>query len=97
MDEEKIYLNQTDLRFTAQTGVTLTGATGLLIKYIKPDGTTGQWVGTISGTQDIYYDFSDPSGLDQLDWWTLWGYAIAADGREVAGIAYKIRVWKQGQ
>jgi hypothetical protein len=59
-----------------QTGITLTGATDLLIKYRKPDGTTGAWVSTIVGGAVTYMHYETIKGdLDQNGVWQLQAYA----------------------
>ena len=92
-----IYLDQSNLKITAETGVTITGALTTLIKYIKPDGTKGEWVAEIEGTQNISFEFSEPSELNQSGWWFFWAYIVFADGRKAPGQSVKIRVYVEGQ
>ncbi len=93
----KIYLDQSNLKITAETGVTVTGALSQVIKFIKPDGSTGEWDATIDGTEDIFYEFSEPSELDQLGVWVFWAYVVFADGRNAPGEPEKIEVFEQGK
>jgi hypothetical protein len=59
-----------------RTGITLTGASDLLIKYRKPDGTTGAWVSTIVGGNPTYMHYETVAGdLDQNGVWQLQAYA----------------------
>lgn len=59
------------------TGITLTGATVLLIKYRKPDGETGAWTAAIVGGQPMYMHYVTQYGdLDQNGIWQLQAYAV---------------------
>lgn len=93
----KIYINQSSLKLTLQTGVTLTGASSLRIGYKKPDlvETIGYWDATISGTQDLFYEFTSME-LDIAGLWAFWAYVIFADGRNAPGEAVFVRVYEQG-
>jgi hypothetical protein len=71
------------------TGITLTGATTLLIKYRKPDGSTGAWTATIVGGAPTYMHYVTQAGdLDQNGIWQLQAYVIlggaVGDGRIVS-------------
>ena len=64
----KIYKGQGLLRFEFDTGNTdISGGTAV-IKYIKPGGTTGQWVGVIDGSV-IKYQLTDNTTLDESGDW----------------------------
>lgn len=96
MANGKIYLDQSNLKITAETGVTVTGAIAQVIKFIKPDNSTGEWDATISGTEDIFYEFSEPSELDQSGDWTFWAFVTFSDGRKAPGEPVTIRVYEEG-
>ena len=55
---------------TLDTGIDLTGWTQILIKYEKPDKTTGFWTPIISGTESMRFN-TDTSILDQRGTWKL--------------------------
>ena len=40
------------------TGSDISGESGFKIKYMKPDGTKGEWVATIDGTMSVKYTTS---------------------------------------
>ena len=71
----KVYKNQTALTLIATLGQDITGASSLLIKYIKPDFTTGSFVATSTDDTNgiIEYTISDEDDLDQVGIWTLPG------------------------
>lgn len=49
-----VFKNQGYLTITAETGLDLTSATNPRILYKNPNGTTGHFVATKSGTQLVY-------------------------------------------
>jgi hypothetical protein len=74
------------------TAVTLTGATTLLIKYRKPDGTTGAWVSTIVAGSPKYMEYeTGTDDLDQNGIWRLSAYAIIG-GSVLDGVIVSIEV-----
>ena len=92
----KIYVNQNSLRLTLQTGVDISEASNLLIKYIKPDkATTGNFSATISGTTDLYYDFAGTE-LDTPGEWTFYAFVIFSDARTAPGEPVYITVYNEG-
>ena len=92
----KIYVGQTALRIILDTGVTLTSVSVALIKYKKPDKTTGSWVATEDG-QTIYYDIDSASDLDQDGAWTMWAYITYADATVVPGEPVIVKVYAEGK
>jgi len=87
----KLYAGQTKLRIRLTVGQDITGAT-VLVKYRKPDGTEGSFVGV---PEDValgifYYDI-DVSGDDipTADYgeWMFWAYITYADGKVAPGEA----------
>ena len=91
----KIFKLQGALRLQLNTGVVLTTATDLKIKYTKPSGTSSSWTGTISGTMSIYKDMVGTE-LDESGEWTFWAYVTFSDGRKAAGEAVRIMVYDEG-
>ena len=59
-----------------------------LIKYTKPDGTTGSWDATVlSGSEadgKIYVDFTDDINFDAGGFWVLWPHVTLSDDSTVA-------------
>ncbi len=98
MSVPKIYLNQTALRIKLDTGADISGASALLIKYTKPDGTTsGSWVAIqfAAGSTIIYYDLST-AVIDVIGEWVVWAHVTFADGRVAAGDPFVFEVYMEG-
>ena len=62
------------VKISLDTNVDLTAATALLIKYKKPDATTGSWTPILDGTYGVQFN-TITSTLDQRGTWTLQAYA----------------------
>jgi hypothetical protein len=94
----KVYVNQTAFTVRLTTGENIAGATELLIKYIKPDGTTGSWVATENDATEgiIEYTMADADQLDQVGWWTFWAYVTFSDGSIGAGEPVKKYIHAEG-
>lgn len=97
----KIYKNQSNLKLTLQTGVTLTGALTTQIGYKKPDvdgvaSPVAYWTATIDGTEDLFYEFIDTE-LDVAGTWAFFAYVVFSDGRNSPGEAIFIKVFEQGE
>jgi hypothetical protein len=96
----KIYKNQSGLRLTLETGVNLTTALSLKIKYIKPDKTAGSWNATITGTTKVYYDFTNNVGVSELNQsglWIVYAFVTFSDNRTAPGEPVTIMVYEEGQ
>jgi len=93
----KIYIGQTALMLTATVGQDVTGAT-CLIKYKKPNFTTGSFAASIitAATGEIRYTVETVDDIDQAGRWTFWGYATFGDGTVAAGEPYEREVYTEG-
>ena len=69
-----------------------------LIKYKKPDLTTGQWTATIDTENDgeIYYDLLN-TALLTVGNWTFWTHITYTDGRIGIGDPKTINIREEGQ
>lgn len=95
---DHIYVGQEALELILDTNIDLSGASGLKIKYTKPDGTSGSWTGTLSGTTYIKKAFIDDADeLDQAGIWTFWTAATMADGRYIPGRPVQYYVDTEGE
>lgn len=92
-----IYVNQTALRLQLNTSIDLSDATSAVIKYIKPDGTTGSWTATISSAVQgiIVYDIQS-NDLSQEGDYTIWAYITFTSGKTAPGRAQHIYVYPEG-
>lgn len=98
----RIFVGQSALRFEADTGLDsgqLTGAQALLIKYSKPDGSTGSWTATEDSEEVgvIYYDVINTSELDQAGSWLMWAHVTFSDGRVAQGRVIRVRIYTEGE
>lgn len=76
----KHYIGEIGTDIILETGQTITTADVLQIKYQKPDGTTGAWTGTISGTTKVKYTLSN-GDIDQAGVWTFQAYVEVSGGK----------------
>ena len=68
-----------------------------VIKYIKPDGTTGSWNAIHSpSTKTISYATPLGSPLNQAGKWSVWSYATMNDGRHIPGEVFKFTIFEEG-
>jgi hypothetical protein len=93
----KIYKGQSSLRIRLTTGVDITSASELLIKYRKPGGTLGDWTATseddVAGI--IFYDLVIDD-LDETGNWIFWAHVIFSDSRTAPGQGVTVRVYEEG-
>jgi len=94
----KVYVGQTAAQITATVDQDVTGGT-CLIKYKKPDGTTGSFAATIitAATGVIRYVIASADDLDQAGKWKFWAYVTFTDGTVAAGEPYKRIIYNQGE
>jgi hypothetical protein len=93
----KIYVDQSNLRVTLDTGVSCLTALDMKIKYTDPDGTSGEWDASLHPTNNnyIYYDLqSDELFMEGV--WTFWAYVTFTDGRSAPGEPLHVRVYEEG-
>ena len=93
----KVYVGQTAVTITATVSQDVTGAT-CLIKYKKPDFTTGSFAATIitAATGVISYTVANITDLDQGGRWYFWGYVTFTDGTVAAGEPYVRTIYTEG-
>lgn len=94
----KIYVGQTALKIELETETDLTGATAQLIKYKKPDGSTGSFIASIVDTKGgiIEYDVGDTADLNQAGEWTFWAHLTFGTG-VVPGEPITIEIFNEGE
>jgi hypothetical protein len=75
----------------------LGGIISAVIKYRKPDGSTGEFAAGVADTAKGIISHECIEGdITMAGWWTLWAYITFADGRTAAGEAAKIFIWDEG-
>lgn len=93
----KAFDTQTVLKFTACTGVDITGASARKIKYKKPDGTKGEWVAAEEGDPllgKISYEIVEALGA--FNGWMMWAWIEFSEGKSAPGEARKIMIYEEG-
>jgi hypothetical protein len=78
----KFFAGQKKLRIRLSTGQDLSaGGIAAVIKYRKPDGTTGQWTATIESPETAGYIYFDCTATDgefvaasEFGVWAFWAY-----------------------
>lgn len=77
------------------TGINLSTATSLKIKYKNPAGTSGEWTGVLFETTKIKYEVST-NVLTLAGSWTLWSFVTMSDGRTASGTPVELVVYEPG-
>jgi hypothetical protein len=93
----RIYAGQSALRITVKTFTDLEDIISAVIKYRKPDGSTGEFAAGVGDTaKGIIFHECIEGELDMAGWWSFWAFITFADGRTAAGEAAKVFVWNEG-
>jgi len=94
----KIFKEQSALRITVKTFTNLEGAETAVIKFCKPDGSTGEFTATVGDPNKgvIFHEVIE-SEIDISGWWSFWAFITFEDGRTAAGEAAKVYIWEQGK
>jgi hypothetical protein len=93
----RIFKGQSALRITVKTFTDLEGIISAVIKYRKPNGSSGEFnagVGDV-GKGVIFHECIEGE-IDMAGWWVFWAYITFGDGRTAAGEAAKVFVWDEG-
>jgi hypothetical protein len=93
---QKIYVGQTALAIQLDTTIDLTTMTVGLIKYMKPDGTTGQWTAVEDDPGVLSYTVQSSSDLDMEGTWKWWAYVTFVDGSYAPGDPVTEYVYTEG-
>jgi len=94
----EIYDTQTKLTIELDAESSLEGVTEALIKYRKPDKTTGSWTGQIDDPEPnfVSYTIQEDEPLDSGNW-VIWLYLTFEDGRVLPGKPVVMKVTKEGK
>jgi len=96
---DKIYIDAVGIEFIVNVGEDVSTATGLLLKVMKPDGTTADWGATaytLNGQTTYLRYISGASDLDQEGRYTLQSY-YTKDGYTGRGETASFRVFANQQ
>jgi hypothetical protein len=93
----RIFKGQSALRITVKTFTDLEGIISAVIKYHKPDGSTGEFpAGVGDEAKGIIFHECIEEEIDLAGWWVFWAFITFADGRTAAGEAAKVFIWNEG-
>jgi hypothetical protein len=93
----RIFKGQSALRLTVKTFNDLEGIVSAVIKYRKPDGTTGEVsAGVGDEAKGVIFHECIEHELDMTGWWAFWAFITFGDGRTAAGEAAKVFIWNEG-
>ena len=94
----KIFKEQSALRITVKTFTDLEDVETAVIKFCKPDGSTGEFAAAVGDTaRGVVFHEVIEGDIDACGWWTFWAFVTFADGRTAAGEAAKVYVWQEGK
>jgi hypothetical protein len=93
----RIFKGQSALRITVKTFTDLEDIISALIKYRKPDGSSGEFAAGIgdAGKGIISHECIEGE-INMAGWWVFWAFITFGDGRTAAGEAAKVFVWAEG-
>jgi hypothetical protein len=94
----KIFIGQSALRITLKTFADLEGVLSAVIRYLKPNGKTGEFSAAVGDTaKGVIFHECIEGEIDVSGWWVFWAFVTFADGRTAAGEAAKVYVWGEGK
>jgi len=94
----KIFREQTALRITIKTFTDLEGISSAVIRFCKPDGSTGEFAAAVGDpVKGVIFHEVIESEIDISGWWSFWAFITFEDGRTAAGEAAKVYVWEEGK
>ncbi|GHV14738.1 hypothetical protein FACS189491_11390 [Spirochaetia bacterium] len=93
----RIYKGQSALRLTLKTFTDLEAILSAVIRYRKPDGTSGEFGAGVADTaKGVIFHECLEGEIDISGWWAFWAFITFADGRTAAGETAKVYVWNEG-
>jgi hypothetical protein len=94
MSLSKIYKGDIGRKFTLDAEEDISAASVLRIEYIKPDGVTGYWDGSVEDLQYAFYITQSAGDLDQTGTWKLQLY-IEINGAVLHGDIEDFHIYKR--
>lgn len=93
----KIFKGQSALRITIKTFTDLEDAVSAVIKFIKPNGNSGEFVAAVGDmAKGVIFHEVIEGEIDVSGWWSFWAFVTFADGRTAAGETAKVFIWNEG-
>lgn len=94
MSLSKMYKGDIGRKFILDADENITTATVVELRYIKPDGTTGTWSGSVENLKYAFYITQDANDLDQTGTWRVQLY-VEIDGAKIHGDIEDFHVYKR--
>jgi hypothetical protein len=93
----RIFKGQSALRIMVKTFTDLEGIVSAVIKYRKPDGSTGELSAGVGDTaKGVIFHECIEGEIDMAGWWSFWAFIAFGDGRTAAGEAAWVFIWNEG-
>ena len=89
----------TDQVITVNVDKDITGYSTALIKYIKPNKTTGQFTATVTSAVNgvLSYPIQSASNIDIAGDWVFWAHITYSNGKIGIGEPFIVTAKNQGQ
>lgn len=97
---DKIYVGQTELSIRLITGIDITGASSVLIKYKKPsDSIVYSWNASIEDAASgiIYYNIQSVEDLNVSGKWKFWAHVTLSSGNIGIGRPTFYDIYDEGE
>jgi hypothetical protein len=93
----RIFKGQSALRIILKTFTGLEGIISAVIKYRKPDNSTGEFAAGVGDTaKGVVFHECIEGEIDCSGWWVFWAFITFGDGRTATGEAAKVFIWNEG-
>jgi len=93
----RIFKGQSALRLTLRTFTDLEDILSAVIKFMKPNGITGEFAAAVGDVaKGVIFHECIEGDLDLSGWWSFWAFITFGDGRTAAGETAKVFIWNEG-
>jgi hypothetical protein len=93
----RVYKGQSALRLTVKTFTDLADILTAVIRFRKPDGSTGEFLaGIADAARGIIFHECIEGEINASGWWVFWAFVTFSDDRTVAGEAVRVFIWDEG-
>ena len=93
----KVFKGQSALRITLKTFTDLEDVLSAVIKFIKPNGKSGEFSAAVGDvTKGVIFHEVIEGEIDIAGWWSFWAFITFSDGRTAAGETAKVFIWNEG-
>lgn len=96
MSDERIFKKQDLLTLLLDTGIDISGASEVLIKYKKPSGALGSFTASAYNTTIAKYVVASDTDINESGYWVFWVY-ITEGGKSAPSKPVRVKVWLEGE